>query len=278
MELKAVGTTVLRRWVDAAALSVPGVARGLLTMKLRAAKRELWETRLVCDLPRGRTAVDVGAHIGLFTAPLAERHDRVIALEPNRDAARRLMSIADSNAVVLTAAGGNRSGVETLYVPVRSGRAVSALSSLASDGRDSAKDRALPTVVLAIDQLDLADVDFLKIDVEGFEPEVLAGAAGTIERCAPVILIEAEERHRSGAPTTIADQLLAAGYAGFFVYDGLVLDVQDFDPAKHQRVDDIPQVTQLGSGRYANNFLYVPSRSSREWFARLSTAVDVLAE
>jgi FkbM family methyltransferase len=242
-------------------------------MKLKASMRALWETRLVRDVPRGRTALDVGAHIGLFASPLAQRHDRVIALEPNPHAARRLMSVAPPNTIVLTAAGGAATGIETLYVPVRAGRAVTALSSLSAAGLGATKQRALPVVVLAIDQLMLTDVDFLKIDVEGVEPEVLAGAAATIERSAPVILIEAEERHRPGAPAAVAAQLLAAGYAGFFVYDGLVLDVDDFDPGKHQRADDIPSVTELGSARYANNFLYVPARSAREWFERLNAAV-----
>jgi hypothetical protein len=128
--------------------------------------------------------------------------------------------------------------------------------------------------VLAIDQLQLSDVDVLKVDVEGFEPEVLTGAAATIDRSSPVILIEAEERHRPGAPAAVASRLLDAGYAGFFVYDGLVLDVEDFDPAKHQRPADIPAAADLGAPRYANNFLYVPRGATGEWFTRLSAAVE----
>src|SRR5262249_47620639 len=43
---------------------------------------------------------------------------------------------------------------------------------------------------LALDEFDLPRADLIKIDVEGMEMEVLAGAARVIERCHPVMLIE----------------------------------------------------------------------------------------
>jgi FkbM family methyltransferase len=42
---------------------------------------------------------------------------------------------------------------------------------------------------------DIADVSFIKADVEGFEPHVLLGAAETIERSRPSMLLEIEDRH-----------------------------------------------------------------------------------
>jgi hypothetical protein len=43
---------------------------------------------------------------------------------------------------------------------------------------------------LTIDSFGLAPLDLIKIDVEGMELEVLAGAAQTIGRCRPIILVE----------------------------------------------------------------------------------------
>jgi hypothetical protein len=37
------------------------------------------------------------------------------------------------------------------------------------------------------------NVDYIKIDVEGFEKKVLLGAARTIDRCNPLIVIEQNE-------------------------------------------------------------------------------------
>jgi hypothetical protein len=61
----------------------------------------------------------------------------------------------------------------------------------------------LPTILVPVDTLDnqvekleLSQVDFIKIDVEGFEQKVLAGAAQTIERYRPILFIEIADHIR----------------------------------------------------------------------------------
>lgn len=51
--------------------------------------------------------------------------------------------------------------------------------------------------VVPLDGFDLMQLDLFKIDVEGWEPQVLLGAANTIKRCQPVIY--AEERDEAAA-------------------------------------------------------------------------------
>ena len=51
---------------------------------------------------------------------------------------------------------------------------------------------------------DLRQVDFMKIDVEGAEYEVLLGAQGTINRCHPIILFEHAKLHNENYHTTPA--------------------------------------------------------------------------
>ena len=48
----------------------------------------------------------------------------------------------------------------------------------------------LEVEAVTLDSFGFEDVTFLKIDVESHEPQLLAGAAETIERCHPLILIE----------------------------------------------------------------------------------------
>jgi len=60
---------------------------------------------------------------------------------------------------------------------------------------------------LRLDSLGLARLDLLKIDVEGAEFDVLAGAIETIKRCKPYIMAE---RLKS---SSLQDSLTALGYA-----------------------------------------------------------------
>jgi len=48
-------------------------------------------------------------------------------------------------------------------------------------------------------------VDFVKVDAEGFEPTVIAGARATIEQHRPSLLLEIEDRHLSRYDTTAAE-------------------------------------------------------------------------
>lgn len=54
--------------------------------------------------------------------------------------------------------------------------------------RESVKAKKVP--VYTIDMFDFKDVDYIKIDVEGFEKKVLLGAKNTIDEYNPLIVIE----------------------------------------------------------------------------------------
>ncbi|HLP36097.1 FkbM family methyltransferase [Lacibacter sp.] len=50
--------------------------------------------------------------------------------------------------------------------------------------------------IRSLDSFNLQQIDFIKIDVEGFEADVLQGASATILRCKPVLMIEVFENSR----------------------------------------------------------------------------------
>jgi len=52
--------------------------------------------------------------------------------------------------------------------------------------------------IYALDQFDIPQVDYIKIDVDGFETRVLAGAKETILKHKPVLVVEAEAGDTSG--------------------------------------------------------------------------------
>ena len=70
------------------------------------------------------------------------------------------------------------------------------------------------TPAISIDSLGIANVMFLKIDVEGYEEKVLSGAFVTIERCRPFVMMEVKEHEEinSAHPFRASELLLSRGY------------------------------------------------------------------
>lgn len=139
-------------------------------------------------LPEAATVVDAGAHIGnhsLFFAAIAEA--QVISFEPNPLACEifeQTMTLNDSGARVelhrcALGAEAGRGSIE-MAAPENLG---SARVSIDAEG---------PIEIHTLDQV-LADrhVDLIKVDVSGLQDRVLSGARGVLERCSPILLVEA---------------------------------------------------------------------------------------
>jgi hypothetical protein len=69
-------------------------------------------------------------------------------------------------------------------------------------------------------------VSFVKIDVEGHELAVVKGGMQLIERERPVLVIESEERHHSGAPGEIMQLLIGLGFRALELRDGRLTEVR----------------------------------------------------
>lgn len=67
--------------------------------------------------------------------------------------------------------------------------------------------------IMTLDELDLPRVDFLKIDVEGMERDVLLGASSTIQRCRPIIYLENDRSEKSPA---LIQTLFDLGYRAWW--------------------------------------------------------------
>jgi FkbM family methyltransferase len=126
----------------------------------------------------GDTAIDVGANIGAYTLALAHmvgRSGEVIAFEPVpalEQALRDAIRMNELNNVRLVrAAVGSRPGIADLHsFDEPANRGVASLAPA------SARGRSIPVEVTTLDEAVDQPVSFLKIDVEGFETEVLRGA------------------------------------------------------------------------------------------------------
>lgn len=158
----------------------------------------------------GRVAVDAGANVGLYSLPLAARFDRVLAFEPNATLVSDLVAANPGTIEIHTVGLSDRRAQTTLYVPVRGQVVLSGWGSLNPNNLpDRTAVRLVAVEVTTLDSFGLDCVDFLKIDVEGHEAEVLGGAHETIARCRPRILIEV----KPGNEARVRDILSTLGYS-----------------------------------------------------------------
>lgn len=149
--------------------------------------RELTETLLV--MPRHARIFDVGSNIGnhaLFFSMIGEAA-HVRCFEPAAFTADLLATNFEINQL-----DPSRFAIERIGVGAAPGKASYERQDATNLGATSIK--CDETGTLEIDSLDHrfpeASVDLLKIDVEGMEMEVLAGAEQLIKRNRPVLLIE----------------------------------------------------------------------------------------
>jgi FkbM family methyltransferase len=150
-----------------------------------------------------RTAVDVGANIGNHTAFFSEWAQRVIAIEPNPPIFARLERlIAEnglSNVIPVEVGLSDRPGELALYLAHDQAH----LATLEPNVFTSEPVKiAIERGDDLLQRLGVNDVDFIKIDVEGHEREVLAGLQSTMAQQRPFMTVEYTERtcEKFGSP------------------------------------------------------------------------------
>lgn len=176
-------------------------------------------------IPEGGVVLDVGACLGDFTATFSEfvgPEGWVHAFEPNP--------------LVLECLIHNMRGYENVVIYDHALGDCSIYTSLMLDYRNIGASYLTGTVcgplpgavrVAPLDDYNLTRIDFIKIDAEGYEPWVLKGAAQTIRRLRPTLLVEIDQRALSFqglTPKAVHMRLDALGY-DFPRFDGAHGDI-----------------------------------------------------
>ena len=169
-------------------------------------------------LKPGDVAVDVGANVGVFTMALGiavGASGRILAFEPQpplfeilkRNIARHGLTRVEVHRAIVSDDDGNGEFLEIESLPEAAKLNFGALNV---DSRIlSGYGRMTPTPVRSIDSFGLDRCDFIKIDVEGGEASVLAGASKTINGHRPILSMECDQ---PGVASPWADQLFGVGY------------------------------------------------------------------
>lgn len=163
-----------------------------------------------------RLAVDIGAHVALWSWPLSHDFAGVTAFEPmseHRACYARNMEVRGNWKLYACALGAEQG---TVRVATRTP------GSSGDTGVDPDAERSSlrATVGLAgeeaplwrLDDFELAEVDLIKADCEGYELFVMQGAEETLLRCRPVVIVEQKKetgmKERYGISSTDAVKFL----------------------------------------------------------------------
>ena len=147
-------------------------------------------------------ALDIGANIGVHSVILAEQvgsEGRVYAFEAQRIVfnmlAGNIALNSIQNVICFHNAVSDRS--EFIDIPIFDYGKPMSIGSVEFDGTQKEFIGQTPTIgepervaCVAIDELNLNQLNFMKIDVEGMEVKVLAGAKNTITKFRPIMLVE----------------------------------------------------------------------------------------
>ena len=203
-------------------------------------------------VPRGGTAIDVGANRGVYAYALADIADRVVAFEPNPDYASFARWMLRGRAELNELALSDESGRGTLYVPLSDqGTVLHLAGSLKRTHSQFRNIKTYDVEVRTLDDFNLLDVRFIKADVEGSEREVLEGARATIARERPVLLLELLSGTHPDPGTLTAEICASFRYDAFLVQRG-------------QKIAALPAIAALGKNSSwgtdieSRNVLFMP--------------------
>jgi len=173
--------------------------------------KTIWESDIVAlfaqHFPSGRNVVDAGANLGLHSialAKLARNGEQVYAFEPHPE----IFPLAQfncseySNVHCINKAASDREAV--FYMP-----SILTWENAGGVGLSDEKEKDSHAVgSVCIDSLKLENIGLMKIDVEGHELACIQGAAETIRRDRPTLIVEIMGGHNlTTAPPEIAAEI-----------------------------------------------------------------------
>lgn len=158
------------------------------SLKNDGVARYQWRAReaAISACENKRICIDIGANVGLWSCELVENFEKVIAFEPVKEFIQCYeKNVKKSNYLMYECAlGKEESFINMNIVQGNTGHSHIDKSTI---GKGSISLKTL-------DSFNLSNVDMIKIDVEGFENEILQGSLNTIQTNRPILVIE-QQKH-----------------------------------------------------------------------------------
>jgi FkbM family methyltransferase len=230
------------------------------------------ETYILRDM-RFDQCLDVGANLGTYSILLSRNCDRVYAFEPAPISFESLQILNIKNVVAYNLALGGESGEMEIALPVIDGKVDHALATLRPLAGSEFENVEKHKVKVAkfddfATKIDFNRIDFVKIDVEGFEMQALRGMSRLLKLKKPDLMIEIEQRHNPDY-LDVFDFLRELGYESFVTIDGRTLQRLDvaelpkLQTAERLKKDEARKFRPGEHKSYINNIFFLrPDRIS----------------
>jgi len=215
----------------------------------------------------GMVVLDIGANIGAHTIGIAKivgGTGQVVAFEPQRVIQQMLCGNLAlnglSNTLALMIALGKQQGmIEVPRVDYGQQGNFGGVALTMKLGGESVP-------LLTIDSFNFPRCDFIKLDVEGMEQDVLEGAVQTLARCNPILYVENDRREKSPA---LIELLFKQGYRLYWHLPPLFNAENYFGESKNI-FPTIHSINMLGipksmSGAAINNFVEITPENAAQY-------------
>ena len=195
-------------------------------------------------------AIDIGANVGVWSYWLSKHAKQVESFEPNPKIFNALKNIKINNVNSYNIALSNKSGSVDLLIP-KGSKGFSNQGASLSPIKVQGKHKSISIEAKCLDEYNFLDVNFIKIDVEGHEHEVIEGAQETIKKFKPTMVIEMEEKHNQ---IPIEDQISSVeklGYRCCVLINEKIIKINEIDLDKFHR-------NPTNKDSYLFNFIFYP--------------------
>lgn len=208
-----------------------------------------------------KAALDIGASYGAITLFLCKYASHVYAFEPIPIVAKKLSQrFAGLNVTIENCGLGSVESEMILNIPCIGGKKYFGWSSLAKNfDNEIIQEERVATVekiiikVKRLDDFNLGNIGFIKIDVEGYELEVLRGGEKTIRSEMPILFVEIERRHhRPSNAYDVISCLEEWGYSAYFVRGSKLISIDHFN------FEIMQDEKSKRSKSYLNDFVFRP--------------------
>ena len=141
-----------------------------------------------------RVAIDIGSCEGLWSLNLSDEFKTVYAFEPMPDVYGIALRWLPENVKPYNVALSNREEtIEMIFFDHNVGMTLKKGNAFIEDHMKDLPRKSFKANTKTLDSYGFSNVDFIKIDAEGEEQNIIYGAKETLDRCSPIIFIDSNE-------------------------------------------------------------------------------------